>query len=90
MNPYAYGANNPLAYVDADGRFAPLVLGLIGAVVGGGYYLTHHKGSINWTEFALWTVGGGLIGAAAGFAPTILGLWPDNRRRSCQPWRGAE
>ena len=58
-----YARNNPLKYVDPDGRSATVVGGLIGGLVGGGIALVEGK---SWREVGGAAAGGAIAGAMMG------------------------
>ncbi len=71
LNPYAYGRNNPIKFIDSNGNSATVAGFLIGAAVGGGISLAQGK---SWTEVGQSALSGGLSGAAAGFVIDTGGL----------------
>ena len=70
-NTYAYSFNNPVIFVDNDGRFAWAIPGaIIGAIAGGiaGAIISYNKtGEVDWRYVAIGAAGGALIGAGAGY-----------------------
>ena len=72
-NLYAYCVSNPVKFMDQSGDFvvSALVIGiLVGALVAGGINLVNQqirKGHIDWGEFAISLIAGGISGALAGF-----------------------
>ncbi len=74
-NPYIYCGNNPLMFVDPDGRFAFWLIPVIGALIGGATYTA----SVAFSEggFSNWSWGGFFqsmgIGAVSGLASYGIG-----------------
>lgn len=72
ISPYAYCANNPIKYVDSDGR---LIGTLIGTIVGGvkGAYDAYKDGTNVWAGAAEGMVSGAITGAVvdAAIAATV-------------------
>lgn len=70
-NTYAYALNNPVIFVDNDGKFAWAIPGaIIGAIAGGiaGAIISYNKtGEVDWRYVAIGAAGGALIGAGAGY-----------------------
>ncbi|HUW20769.1 MAG TPA: RHS repeat-associated core domain-containing protein [Sedimentisphaerales bacterium] len=72
VNLYTYVYNNPLNYIDSDGRAVNLLAGGIGAgvgaVVGGASYALFHEGDWSWSKFLGATAGGTVTGGLAGLS----------------------
>jgi hypothetical protein len=75
LHPYQYVLNNPVLYTDPSGEFfAEALIGsvIVGAIIGFGYYGVNYLLSDdpcaqwNWTEAALWSGAGAVLGVAAG------------------------
>ena len=66
FSPFSYTGNNPVVYIDKDGRFWWLPI-IIGAVIGGysGYEIGKANNATGWDMFG-YIAGGALIGGAAG------------------------
>lgn len=67
FSPFSYCGNNPVIYVDKDGRFWWIPIA-IGAIIGGysGYKIGEAQGAKGWDLFA-YTFGGAVIGGASGY-----------------------
>lgn len=77
-NFYAYGHNDPVNYVDPDGRLSILATGAIGAVAGGvGSFvmqgLQKGFGCVDYREVGIPAAAGGLAGLGVGWLGT--GVW---------------
>ncbi len=72
FSPFAYTGNNPVVYVDKDGRFFWLPI-LIGAVVGGyaGYKIGEAKDLHGWALFAYTFTGAAIGGLSGGFGAEV-------------------
>jgi RHS repeat-associated core domain len=67
ISPYAYCLNNPVKYVDPDGRFVATVIGTIaGGVVGA--YKAYKSGTDMWAGAAEGAVAGAITGATVDLA----------------------
>ena len=64
---YSYAGNNPVIFVDKDGRFWWIPV-IIGAIIGGysGYKIGEAQGAKGWQLFA-YTFGGAVIGGVSGY-----------------------
>ena len=74
-NLYVYCGNNPLGYVDPDGKLLMVATGLIGAVVGGvvgAIYSYAKHGKVSWQSVAAGAAIGGAIGLTGGAATAYL------------------
>ena len=79
-NLYAYGANNPVRYMDPDGRFINIIIGaaiggsVAAAVSAGTQYFKDGKIDRNKTllAFAGGAISGGLAATGVGFAGQVL------------------
>jgi RHS repeat-associated protein len=69
FSPFSYAGNNPVIFVDKDGRFFWLIPVAIGAIIGGytGYKIGEAQGASGWGLFA-YTFAGAVIGGASGYA----------------------
>ena len=69
FSPFSYTGNNPIVYVDKDGRFFWLIPVIIGAATGGytGYKIGEAQGASGWGLFA-YASAGAVIGGASGYA----------------------
>jgi len=77
INLYRYTANNPVLYKDPQGRFVPLVTGLIGGVAGGLGNLAwqaYDQGfdNVNWKNVGIAFGTGFVAGALAPLLPATL------------------
>ena len=75
FNRYSYGLNNPLKYIDKDGEFVHLIVGI--AIVAGAYFGgSAANGTFNpikWNYSSWKTHAGMVVGGVAGYAGATLG-----------------
>ncbi len=78
FNRYSYARNNPLSYVDPEGEFITLAVGIaigVGALMGGytGYKIAEAKGYDvgNWQTWG-YMLGGAVIGGFSGYAGATI------------------
>jgi RHS repeat-associated protein len=80
INPYGYCYNNPLMYVDSNGKFAILVTMAAGALIGGaiggvGSIASdlYHGRDVNWKKAGVNALKGGAAGAIIGTGVGAVG-----------------
>ena len=75
FNRYSYSLNNPLKYIDKDGEFVHLIVGI--AIVAGAYFGgSAANGTFNpikWNYSSWKTYAGMVVGGVAGYAGATLG-----------------